>query len=348
MAQRKSSIKKRIQKMVLQISIAAILLTSVVGIITMMNIRRVSERALLTQMENAMGDVTRNRAQRADLQLNVYASYISRCVSYIESLYAAPQTFAKRPVLPPDASKKGVYSMQRYPVSKDIRLTAIEDELALLGNLESLWLPMMKMDGAMITTIYVGTKSGFLISYDKNADIAEFNEGDTESYFDFFKASWYLNAQKTDKAFFTDLYPDSYGRGLMISCAAPFRKNGQFAGVVCMDILVTDLHKSIIDFSIGPGSFSFLLNKQGAIIASPDIKLDQKEFENIHDASHPASALADRILGGEVGVAARPDKKVFYAFAPISVADWTLCVHIPKALVFRPVHKINEHIQLAI
>ena len=119
-------------------------------------------------------------------------------------------------------------------------------------------------------------------------------------------------------------------------------------GVVCMDILVTDLHKSIIDFSIGPGSFSFLLNKQGAIIASPDIKLDQKEFENIHDASHPASALADRILGGEVGVAARPDKKVFYAFAPISVADWTLCVHIPKALVFRPVHKINEHIQLAI
>ena len=348
MAQRKSSIKKRIQKMVLQISIAAILLTSVVGIITMMNIRRVSERALLTQMENAMGDVTRNRAQRADLQLNVYASYISRCVSYIESLYAAPQTFAKRPVLPPDASKKGVYSMQRYPVSKDIRLTAIADELALLGNLESLWLPMMKMDGAMITTIYVGTKSGFLISYDKNADIAEFNEGDTESYFDFFKASWYLNAQKTDKAFFTDLYPDSYGRGLMISCAAPFRKNGQFAGVVCMDILVTDLHKSIIDFSIGPGSFSFLLNKQGAIIASPDIKLDQKEFENIHDASHPASALADRILGGEVGVAARPDKKVFYAFAPISVADWTLCVHIPKALVFRPVHKINEHIQLAI
>ena len=294
MPQRKTSIKQRIQKMVLQISIAAILLTSVVGIITMLNIRRVSQKALLVQMENAMCDVTRNRAQRADLQLNVYSSYISRCVSYIESLYAAPQTFAKRPVLPPDASKKGVYSMQRYPVSKDIKLTAIEDELALLGNLESLWLPMMKMDGVMITTIYVGTESGFLISYDKNADIAEFNEGDTESYFDFFKSSWYLDAKKADKAFFTDLYPDSYGRGLMISCAAPFRKNGQFAGVVCMDILVTDLHKSIIDFSIGPGSFSFLLNKQGAIIASPDIKLDQKEFENIRDVSHRACGQDSR------------------------------------------------------
>ncbi len=347
MPQRKTSIKQRIQKMVLQISIAAILLTSVVGIITMLNIRRVSQKALLVQMENAMCDVTSNRAQRADLQLNVYSSYISRCVSYIESLYAAPQTFAKRPVLPPDASKKGVYSMQRYPVSKEIKLTAIEDELALLGNLESLWLPMMKMDGVMITTIYVGTESGFLISYDKNADIAEFNEGDTESYFDFFKSSWYLDAKKADKAFFTDLYPDSYGRGLMISCAAPFRKNGQFAGVVCMDILVTDLHKSIIDFSIGPGSFSFLLNKQGAIIASPDIKLDQKEFENIRDVSHPASELADRILGGDVGVVALQDKNLFYAFAPITVADWTLCVHIPKELVFRDVHKINEHIQLA-
>ena len=94
--------------MVLQISIAAILLTSIVGIVTMLKIRKVSENALLAQMENAMGDITSNRAQRADLQLNVFTGYISRCVSYIESLYASPQNFAKRPVLPPDASKKGV------------------------------------------------------------------------------------------------------------------------------------------------------------------------------------------------------------------------------------------------
>ena len=347
MPQRKSSIKQRIQRMVLQISIAAILLTSIVGIITMLNIRRVSQKALVTQMENAMCDVTRNRAQRADLQLSVFSSYISRCVSYIESLYAEPKNFAKRPVLPPDASKKGVYSMQRYPASKDVSLASIADELALLGNLESIWLPMMKMDGAMITTIYVGTESGFLISYDKNADIAEFDEGEKESYFDFFKSSWYLDAKKAERPFFTDLYPDSYGRGLMISCAAPFHKGKEFAGVVCMDILVTDLHKSIIDFAIGEGSFSFLVNKQGAIIASPHIRLDQKEFENIRDVSHPASELADRILGGDVGVVALADKDIFYAFAPISVADWTLCVHIPKELVFRDVKKINEFIQLA-
>ena len=47
----------------------------------------------------------------------------------------------------------------------------IAEELALLGNLESVWFPMMEKDGAMITTIYVGTESGFLISYDKNAEL---------------------------------------------------------------------------------------------------------------------------------------------------------------------------------
>ncbi|MCR5379355.1 MAG: SpoIIE family protein phosphatase [Lentisphaeria bacterium] len=345
---KRTSIKSRMQQMVLQISIAAILLTSIVGIVTMLKIRKVSENALLVQMENAMSDVTSNRAQRADLQLNVFTGYISRCVSYIEALYNSPQNYAKRPVLPPDTSRKGVYSMQRYPATKDVKLTDIADELALLGNLESVWHPIMEKDGAIITTVYVGTESGFLISYDKNADIAEFEEGEKESYFDYYKSSWYTNAKKTDKAFFTDLYPDSYGRGLMISCAAPFHKGKEFAGVVCMDILVTDLHKSIIDFKIGEDSFSFLINKKGDIIASPTLTLDQKEFENIHNESHPAHILAERILSGASGVAALPDRSVFYAFTPITAADWTLCVHIPKALVFRPVHTINSHIQTAI
>ena len=345
---KRTSIKSRMQQMVLQISIAAILLTSIVGIVTMLKIRKVSEDALLLQMENAMRDVTSNRAQRADLQLNVFTGYISRCVSYIEALYNSPQNYAKRPVLPPDASRKGVYSMQRYPASKDVKLTAIADELALLGNLESVWFPMMEKDGAIITTVYVGTESGFLISYDKNADIAEFEAGEKESYFDYFKSSWYQDAKKADKAFFTDLYPDSYGRGLMISCAAPFHKGKDFAGVVCMDILVTDLHKSIIDFKIGDGSFSFLINKKGDIIASPTLKLDQKEFENIHHEEHPAHILAEKILSGISDVAPLPDRSVFYAFTPITAADWTLCVHIPKALVFRPVHTINSHIQTAI
>ena len=348
MPPKKSSIKRRIQQMVLQISIAALLLTSIVGIVMMQKIRQVSENALLEQMESGMRDITHNRAQRADLQLNVYSGYISRCVSYIEMLYNSPQNFAKRPVLPPDASKKDVYSMQRYPASKDVKLASIADDLALLGNLEALWHPMMEMDGAMITTVYVGHESGFLISYDKNADIAEFNDGETESYFDFFKQSWYLDAKKANGVFFTDLYPDSYGRGLMISCAAPFRKGKEFAGVVCMDILVTDLHKSIIDFTLGEGSYSFLINKKGDIIASPTIKLDQKEFENIRDEKHVAHNLVDKILSGNSGVVALSDKSVFYAFTPITAADWTLCVYIPKALVFNPVHEINTHIQLAI
>ena len=348
MPNKKSSIKRRIQQMVLLISIAAILLTSAVGLIAMLNIRKVSEMALLDQMENGLGDITRNRAHRASLQLNVYTGYISRCVSYIEMLYASSENFAKRPVLPPDKSKKGVYSMQRYPATKDISLDAISNELALLGNLEAIWHPIMEKDGEMITTVYVGTESGFLISYDKNADIAEFNDGETESYFDFFKQSWYQNAQNAKGAFFTDLYPDSYGRGLMISCAAPFRKDGKFAGVVCMDILVTNLHKSIIDLNIGEGSFSFLINRKGDIIASPFIKLDQTEFKNVHHESCPAHSVADKIMSAQTGIAALPDQSVFYAYTPIAVADWTLCVHIPKALVFSSVHEINKHIQMAI
>lgn len=337
--------------MVLQISIVAILLTSIVGIVTMLKIRKVSENALSTLMKHSLGDVVRHRAENADQQLNFFKSYITHYVYFIEAMYDNPEHYAKRDVLPPDASKKGVYSMQRYPASKDVNMNAVADEIKLFGNLESIWNPMMERRGDVITTVYVGTESGFLISYDKNADIAEFNEGEKESYFDFFKSSWYLDAKKANGPFLTDLYPDSYGRGLMISCAAPFRKgkNGEFAGVVCMDILVKDMQKSVIDFSPGPGAYSFLINKKGDIIASPEMSESDTEFkENIFSDSHRARPVADQILSGIQGDIMLPDQSAVYAFIPISAANWTLCLYIPRELALAPIYQINARIQLAI
>ena len=90
-----------------------------------------------------------------------------------------------------------------------------------------------------------------------------------------------------------------------------------------MDILVTDLHRAIIDIDLGEGAYAFLVDKNADIIASPYVELDQTEFENIKDTSHSAYEISEDIMSGKTGVSLTNDG-VYYAYTPISGTDWKL------------------------
>ena len=140
------------------------------------------------------------------------------------------------------------------------------------------------------------------------------------------------------------MYPDSYGRGLTISCVSPFfDADGNFAGAVAMDILITDLHKAITDIDLGEGAYAFLIDRNADIIASPYVTLDQTEFENIRDESHSAHDIWNDIMGGKTGVSLAEDS-VYYAYTPISGIDWKLCIHIPESLILMPVERMNQDV----
>ena len=77
---------------------------------------------------------------------------------------------------------------------------------------------------------------------------------------------------------------DFFGRGLSLTCAKPFYYDGEFAGVVSMDILVDTLQKSIVDIDVEKAydsDYAFLVSENGDIIASPYVDKDTMEFENI-------------------------------------------------------------------
>lgn len=343
MEMKRQPILKKIRSIVLLISIIALLLTSAVGLLSMLMIKSESERALTDQMELNLNNIVSSKADLAHSELSRYSGYISEFADYANWLYAHPESFVGKPVLPPDAQNAGTFSMQRYLTSDKISLDQIESELALLGNLEQIWHPVISANSEMITTIYVGTESGFLISYDLNADLGV-TEGSYESYFNYFRSSWYVSAKYAKDVFFTSMYPDSYGRGLTISCVSPFfDADGNFAGAVAMDILITDLHKAITDIDLGEGAYAFLIDRNADIIESPYVTLDQTEFENIRDESHSAHDIWSDIMGGKTGVSLAEDS-VYYAYTPISGTDWKLCIHIPESLILMPVERMNQDV----
>ena len=343
MEMKRKPIRKKIQSIVLLISIIALALTSIVGLFSMLMIKSDSEVALTNQMEQNLNNIVSDKAALADSELGKFSGYIKEFADYANWLYEHPDDFVDKEVLPPDAKNAGKYSMQRYLTTENISLDSIKTELSLLGNLEQIWNPVISANSEMITTIYIGTESGFMISYDPNADLGV-TEGSYESYFNYYESSWFEDAKAAEGVFFTDMYPDSYGRGLTISCVSPFfDENGKFAGAVAMDILVTDLHTAIIDIDLGEGAYAFLVDKNADIIASPYVELDQTEFENIKDASNPAYEISENIMSDKTGVSLTTDG-VYYAYTPISGTDWKLCIHIPEALILEPVAQMNHDV----
>ena len=346
MEQKRQPIRKKVQRMVLLISIASLLLTSAVGLSSMLRIKGDSEDALIRQMNQNLLNVVKDKAALADSELGKYADSIQDFAAYIHGLYRSPENYVQREVLPPDAANAGICTMQRYMADADVSVEDTAQERALLGNLEQLWAPVFTGSGDIITTIYVGTESGFLLSYDERSDLGV-EPGSDESYFDYYQSSWYTSARDAGGVVFTDTYPDSYGRGLMISCASPFYdESDRFAGVVCMDILIGDLTSHVIDVDLGEGAYAFLVSGSGDIIASAVMKDADAAFENILDASSAVYEASGPIMSGETG--AMLSGGVYYAYTPVSSANWKFCVHIPESLVLAPVKAMERNIVAAI
>ena len=346
MEQKRQPIRKKVQRMVLLISIASLLLTSAVGLSSMLRIKGDSEDALIRQMNQNLLNVVKDKAALADSELGKYADSIQDFAAYIHGLYRSPENYVQREVLPPDAANAGICTMQRYMADADVSVEDTAQERALLGNLAQLWAPVFTGSGDIITTIYVGTESGFLLSYDERSDLGV-EPGSDESYFDYYQSSWYTSARDAGGVVFTDTYPDSYGRGLMISCASPFYdENDRFAGVVCMDILIGDLTSHVIDVDLGEEAYAFLVSGSGDIIASAVMKDADAAFENILDASSVVYEASGPIMSGETG--AMLSGGVYYAYTPVSSANWKFCVHIPESLVLAPVKAMERNIVAAI
>ena len=342
---RRVTIKRKVRYLILAITLVAILVVSVAALNFMQRIRQASEVAVVEEMKSKVSNLVGEKVNNAEISLKKYTNYIEMLVDLIDIIHKEPNNYVKQdiPKRTPNTPKE--YLTQRSFANENITVDNVRDELTLLANLQSIWLPMMQQDGGTIATSYVGTETGFMISFDNNASMAEYSENG-EVYFEHRERDWYKKAKDAGKLIFTDLSQDYFGRGLSLTCAKPFYYEGKFAGVAAMDILIADLQKSIIDIDVEANfdeDFAFLVNQEGDIIASPFIKKDATEFENINYTDSKYYEIRNNILDGETGI---DHVGNFYcAYSPIEIADWALCVYVPEEIILLPVNKLEAAIR---
>lgn len=335
----RTSVSENIRKVVMRIVIIAIFIVSAVAVYSLVTLRSISSKTVIKEMESNATAIAADKVYIAELGLAAYSDYIDEFSKLATAIYDDPEKYPKKVVNPIDKEVWEEYRLQRNLATTDYKISDVEDEMSRLANLETQWWLLMESYGDNVSSAYLGTESGFLLSYDKYSYLADVSP-DGEVYFDYLQRSWYKAAKEANGVIFTDLSQDYFGRGLTLTCAAPFFNKGKFAGVVAMDILVGDLQKSVIDVDLGKGTYAFLVdNSNGNIIASPYIDKRQTEFENIKNESNEYHPFNENILSGESGLALHGD--TYVAYAPINVANWVFCIKIPRELILEPVYTMD-------
>ena len=342
MKKERKPIRKRVRTIVFLVSFIALTLVCVVGVYNMLAIRNGSSDALRNQLEINLSNTIADKAALADAQFGRFAESINSFASYIHDLYENPQYYVEREVLPPDAANQGVLTMQRYLRDDSVQIADVERELKLMGNLETYWNATMAQNEDIITTIYIGTESGLHVAYDPSSELGV-EEGSAESHFDYSGSEWYTKARELGQTGFTNIYQDSYGRGMMISCFSPFfNEKGAFSGSVSMDILISDIYQQIVSMDLGNEGNVFLIDNDGYTVDPGDSSKLILASDLISDA-RVKTAMENRRNGFTLS-----NDGVYYVYAPVQSTGWMLCIGIPERQVLESVYQMDQGIQIAL
>jgi len=340
---KRKPIRRQTQRLVLLVTFLAVLYLTAAAAYGMHYLKRRSEEILTEQMMRNLEAIVLDKAELAESEIRVYEDQVRLFAGYAHDVYETPEHYVKNEVLPPlHTTPQGVFSMSRAfaDASIDPKDPEVKAELELLGAMEQIFVPVTEDNGGKVSTVYMGTETGLLISYDTYAYEAS-TDDDADMVFDYFSREWYRTGKKASGVFWTGVYADEFGRGLNITCGAPvFTGRGEFRGVVAEDIMITDLYDSLTRLSLGDGAYVILLDQEGRVI-SPEM-----DGETVRDLELNEEEIA-KVLSGETGLFFS-DEEVYHAYTPLEGLGWTLLIHVPSSLIKSPVNKMGTVIGLVL
>ncbi len=303
----------------------------------------ISSSAMIEELERNTTRQAHDKAKLAEDKLDGYSGAVKIAANFAASLFARPRQYPARPVEFADAANSGKWTMQLILADRDITSEGRAGEIALLGNMEDVFSPIVN-EFDNILTIYVNTEDGVMISYDRNSELGA---GEENRYYEYRTASWYTGAKESGRCSFTDTYWDAYGRGLTITCVAPFYgEDGAFLGCVAMDILMKDLNESMVSEGIVEPTTATMIDGEGDIVASGDIDPAAQNTFNIFEENGFLKPVAREILDNKEGIikTGEGDEAIYVTYATVESTGWKLCIISPVLTVIEPANEIRESI----
>lgn len=355
------SVSRKFMMMIVSFSMGVLLVSTIICISAIQHIRDAavdsseslgkyaavsSQEALKVELEMEISSTAESKAKLAEEKLEAYSDSVQYAVSYAETLINHPSSYERTEAMYPIPENGGQWTMQRTLQDEKVLYKDVKDENGLLGNMVNVFAPIVEQKPE-ISTIYIGTERGLLVSYDPFSDLASTGG---EVYYNFKDSEWYKLGKENGKCSYTKTYQDAAGRGLTITCVSPFyNEAGEFQGCIAIDILMEDLNNSMINDNLSPHQEAELIAASGDIIASKRVDPLAEQMSNIYDedADSNVGKVADIILSNKKGVTQTGDDEdaMYVAYSTIETTGWVLCISSPVSYITAPALKIYESIE---
>ena len=232
---------------------------------------------------------------------------------------------------------------------------ALAEEVGLTANLQDFQIRLF--DGTpYIGANYVASKNGFNITVDRISANRLDADGNPLPN-DYSARPWYQKAMREKKLIFTDLFVDAQGRGVAVSCAAPYYgADGEIAGVVGEGMTLKAVNDIVGGTAMGETSTAFVMdNKTGKIIFSSEVggelgmdhDYDFTNDPSLFDMEEEIAETAKKMAAGETGLALIKidDINHYVAYTPIENVDWSFGVAIEEQEVTMPAEVNRQAIE---
>ena len=140
-------------------------------------------------------------------------------------------------------------------------------------------------------------------------------------------------------------YQDPAGQGMVVTLSAPVYSNGDFIGVMCINIKPQQFLGQIANLEIGKAGYAFMVDEVGNILSMPpqgyslfgmqaeDPSVDgSTEQLLIGKGSDELQYIVREMMSGRTGLetATLNNEKLYFAFAPLYTPNYRLGVIVPE------------------
>lgn len=163
--------------------------------------------------------------------------------------------------------------------------------------------------------------------------------------FDARTRSWYKDAVTAGKLTFGEPYLDGVTKKIALPICMPVKdSNGQLRGVLSEDVLIDTVLKTVNAIKPFEGSFAFLINNKGTLMAYPDEKIINKDIKSIDSIKPLTAALnATNFTNQKSGLTTYTinGQELLLIYEKIPSTQWVLGINIPTSVAYAPLNTLK-------
>lgn len=368
------TIRRKITILLIELVLAAMLLTAGISFYTLFSMRRISvessrelgetaaenaEKALEKLAVEDLLNISGERAAYIEEQFSEVESYVRGIASQAQHIYENPDDYPERIVALPEQNSGKLAAQLLWSAELETgkgEVPEADGELLKLGNLQDM-LVQYNANNAMVSSAYIATESGWMIQADYIAGSKYEKAGPQGEVlpktYEAKERRWYQSAKECSEGqvIYTDIIRDIHEGGDCIVCACPVYAEGEIRAVAGVGSYLATVEQAVLNTTVGESGYAFLINEKGQIIASGkkagETAVCTEEGSDLRKSENNVLAeAAKKMESGERGFLRLEldDREVYLAYAPLQKLGWSFAAVISVDEVTAPAQESQRMI----